>query len=149
MMGEDVLAAARVDVDDFLKFDPDDVPLEEVDLLVSFFVPFALVALLAGSAVSDCPLRDRKSAMVSSLFVGVSLMWFYSMLRPRGHPMLRNEIGLSVSRGVHGWQMVNSAVLRKSNSAPNFTLERDKGEGLRSGLDDGHAVVRVAIPIIQ
>lgn len=71
--GEEAVAAS-VDEDDFLSVEAeptDDAPEEEGDLLASFFVPFVLTPLLAGSAVSAWPLTDRKSAILPVLLVVV------------------------------------------------------------------------------
>jgi len=94
--GEDAVAAS-VEEDDFLSVeaDPtDDAPDDEGDLLASFFVPFVLAPLLAGSAVSAWPLSDRKSAILPVLLLVVWLWVRYSMLQLGGHPIMRDEIGL-------------------------------------------------------
>lgn len=81
--GEDVAGGSVVD-EDFLNVDtdpPDDAPEDDGDFFVSFFVPLAFAPLPVGSAVSGWPLRDRKSAMLSSLLVIVVVWVRGSMLQ--------------------------------------------------------------------
>lgn len=76
----DAAAWASAVEDGFLSVDveppDDDAPDDEGDLLVPFFAPlfapllaFVFAPLPVGSAVSACPLSERKSAMLSLLLV--------------------------------------------------------------------------------